>query len=252
VRLVPSRARFTITRATLTVRSSNPRHGHCMLPGPGAAPGHCELLPLADDAAVLWTVATATPKTGMGGPEILAARDALPREVGDSVTASLGGHLPYVRVPFAMSLDSRGPSAPADASADPATLLSQSATGRMEALLFVANPRRTGRARHGQRHHRLRDVRRGPLNDSAGTGSRRGRIRTNTMPANQPLELAGQLQSPAHRAPERPRRVGDLGPTRQNARNRLFCAAQRVPKAVGPRKSGPASCFESCAGPGAR
>jgi hypothetical protein len=38
------------------------------------------------------------------------------------------------------SLDPRGPTAPVDPSADPATAVCESATGRIEALLFVSNP----------------------------------------------------------------------------------------------------------------
>jgi hypothetical protein len=121
-------------------------------------------------AVVLWRVATDTPKTGMGGEGILAARDALPREVVDSITESLAGHLPAVVVPFLGPLDPRDPfggllgpggplgglldprgpfgglldgrfqAAPTDPHADPATVLCQSAPARIDGLLSVANP----------------------------------------------------------------------------------------------------------------
>ena len=121
-------------------------------------------------AAVLWRVATDTPKTGMGGEGILAARDALPGGVVDSITGSLAGHLPAVLVPFLGPLDPRDPFgglldpggplgslldpggpfgglldsrfqlAPIDPHADPATVLCQSAPGRIDGLLSVTNP----------------------------------------------------------------------------------------------------------------
>lgn len=91
-------------------------------------------------AAVLWRVATDTPKTGMGGEGILAARDALPREVVERVTDSLAGNLPHVSVPFAMWLAPRGENAPAGAVDDPAAAVCGSAPGRIEALLSVSNP----------------------------------------------------------------------------------------------------------------
>lgn len=121
-------------------------------------------------AAVLWKVSTDTPKTGMGGEGILAARDALPREVVDSIRESLAGHLPVVLVPFLGPLDPRDPFggllgpggplgglldpggrfgglldarfevAPTDPRADPATVLCESAPSRIDTLLSVTNP----------------------------------------------------------------------------------------------------------------